>query len=382
MLLAGIIGATLAVATARPATAADCAPLTDEGELDHIPWGQRRLAPERVWPLTTGDGVKVAVIDSGVSDAHDVLSDKVTPVANLVPDDLTADCDLVGHGTSIAGIIAGRADTDSPFSGMAPDAEILSIRVMPDLKPVNSDDIPQRLASAIRQAVDAGADVINLSIQVSSSNVLREAVEYAADNDVVMVAAAGNQGGSDGSNLPQYPAAYDNDAVIAVTSTDPAGQPASSSNTGDYIDLAAPGVEIEGPGPKGKGFTGGPDASGTSFATAFVSGTAALLRERFPRADAEEIAARMIVTAEHPAQGWNPTVGFGMVDPYRAVTTELETSLAPQSRAVPPVLHLRGDEQAGPRKTATWMLVGAVCIVTLIGVGREVVPRIRRRSHM
>ncbi|GAA4897524.1 type VII secretion-associated serine protease mycosin [Stackebrandtia albiflava] len=380
LLLATLLGTTAALAVAAPASAADCEPLTRESELDHVPWGQRRLAPERVWPFTTGEGVTVAVIDSGVSDSHEVLAGKVSVGENLVDDDLSAGCDLVGHGTSIAGIIAGRTASDSPFTGMAPEADILSIRVMPDLRPVNGEEIPARLATAIRQAVDAGADVINLSIQVSHAKVLENAVAYAADNDVVLVAAAGNRGGEDGDNRPQYPAAYDEDALLAVTAVDPEGRPTETSNSGDYLDLAAPGVEIVGPGPEGDGYTGGEAATGTSFATAFVSGTAALLRARFPDATAAQLTARMIATAEHPAGAWNPQVGFGMVDPYRAVTTDLGHELALEDEARPPVLRLRADTQAWPSRVATGMLVGTLASVTAIGAGRGVVTRIRRRK--
>lgn len=376
-MVTALLGASLGLMVVTPAQAADCSPNTTEAALDHVPWAQQRLAPERVWPLTTGEAVTVAVIDSGVSDAPQVLSGKVSIGDSLIDDGHGAGCDLVGHGTSIAGIIAGRTDSDSPFAGMAPKAKILSIRVMADLRPVNGEEIPDHLATAIRQATDAGADVINLSIQVSHTKSLEKAVSYAADKGVLLVAAAGNQGGSDGSNQPQYPAAYDNDAVLAVASIGPDGTPAETSNTGEYLDIAAPGENIEGPGPKGDGYTGGESASGTSFATAFVSGTAALLRSYYPDASPEALAARMKLTAEQPAGAWSPSVGFGMVDPYRAVTTDLDRRQSRPEAAVP-VVTLQQDTQASPRTTANLMVAGTAGFAVLVGCAAAVRQRMRR----
>src|SRR5690606_16113497 len=113
-----------------------------------------------------------------------------------------------------------------------------------------------------------------------------------------------------GSNEPQFPAAYDNDAVLAVSSMGQQGVKTESSNTGDYVDLAAPGEEIIGPGPEGKGFTGGESATGTSFAAAFVSGTAALVKSRHPELKGKEVATRMRATAQSPPHIKDPQVGF------------------------------------------------------------------------
>src|SRR5699024_7641341 len=111
-----------------------------------------------------------------------VLEDKVAHGKDYVePEEgeskVGAGCDLVGHGTSIAGIIAGRQLSNTPFAGMAPKADILSIRVLPDLSVSTNRDLPNILAKAIREAVDSGADVINLSIQLVHSNALEKAVK-------------------------------------------------------------------------------------------------------------------------------------------------------------------------------------------------------------
>lgn len=383
ILAAVMLGGVLVMLPPSTAQANDCNPATQESELDHMPWGQERMAPERVWPLVRGEGITVAVIDSGVSDAHPVLSGKVAygddytdQIGHQDEDAPTgADCDIVGHGTSIAGVIAGSEDPDSPFTGMAPDADIFSIRVMQDMQGIQGDEVPQVIAAAIREAVDEGVDVINLSVQVTDHSALEEAVDYAADNDVIMVAAAGNQGGEDGSNDPMYPAAYENDAILAVAAVDPAGEPEGSSNTGAYLDLAAPGVEIVGPGPEGEGYTGGEAATGTSFATAFVTGTAVLTRDRYPDLEPGQVADRLRATAQSPPGGWHPTVGFGTVNPYRAVTADLGKSELTQTMPGPN-LELSADKQALPRVAAGVLLGAAIFIAVAVGAGRAVVPRV------
>lgn len=385
LLLAALLGGTLVTAVPTPAWADECDPVSEEGELNHTPWGQARMNAERVWPLTRGEGVTVAVIDSGVSDAHPVLDGKVDYGEDYVePEEegtakVGADCDLVGHGTSIAGIIAGREDTDSPFAGMAPDAKLLSIRILPDLRG-GGRELPGNLASAIRDAADAGAEVINLSVQVVHASVLQKAVKYAAKEGAVLVAAAGNMGGEDGTNAPQYPAAYDNDAMLAVSAMGPQGVKTESSNTGDYVDLAAPGEEIVGPGPEGKGFTGGKSATGTSFAAAFVSGTAALVRSRFPDLSPKEAADRIRATAQSPPHIKDPQVGYGVVDPYRAVTADLGKS-KPAKEMHGPGMDLRADTQLRPRHAAAIVLGLAVALGIAVGCARVVLPIVWRKRQ-
>lgn len=377
LLVAALLGGGIVVTQPTAAVAADCNPVSQEGNLDHTPWGQARMNAERVWPLTRGKGVKVAVIDSGVSDAHPVLDGKVDFGTDYVePEEgqskVGADCDLVGHGTSIAGIIAGREDKKSPFAGMAPDAELMSIRILPDLQG-GGRELPGNLADAIREAADAGADVINLSVQVVHASVLEKAVKYAAKKGAVLVAAAGNMGGKDGTNEPQYPAAYDVDAVLAVSSMGPEGIKTDSSNTGKYVDLAAPGEEIIGPGPEGKGFTGGESATGTSFAAAFVSGTAALVKARHPDLSPKEIAGRMRATAQSPPHIRDDKVGFGTVDPYRAVTTNMDKTKPGKDMAGPGV-DLKADTQIRPRTAAAIILGIAVALGIAFGCARFVMP--------
>ncbi|MGC4853592.1 S8 family serine peptidase [Micromonospora sp. DT4] len=131
--LAALLRAALVVAPCAPATAAApvCGPAGEDGRVE-MPWALRRIDPASAWPLSRGAGVTVAVIDSGVSAIHPVLKNQVLPGRDF--NNLPANrgqCDLAGHGTMVAGIIAGQDGTGALFSGVAPAARILPIRVLP-----------------------------------------------------------------------------------------------------------------------------------------------------------------------------------------------------------------------------------------------------------
>ncbi|MEM9237788.1 MAG: S8 family serine peptidase, partial [Verrucomicrobiota bacterium] len=171
-----------------------------------------------------GEGVKVAVLDTGVA-SHSVFSDNVTRT-NLIelPDDPAT---LNGHGTAVASLIASQI-------GLAPDASILSYRVADD----NGSSDSFTLAQGVIAAADAGADIINISMGSSGdSSVLRKAVEYAQQSGSLIVASAGNEGQSQVA----YPAAYD--GVVSVGAVDALGNHLNFSNSGD-VTLSAPGLEV------------------------------------------------------------------------------------------------------------------------------------------
>ena len=256
------------LATASPAAAAVCGPTITE-PLPDRPWPLRRLRPDLVWPVTQGQNIVVAVIDSGVSDAHPVLAGQVLNGTDFVQPGSNGHCDDVGHGTLIAGIIAGKPTQSSGFTGMAPAAKILPIRVLATSERTNDSDPPRRIATAIRYAVDHDAKVINLSLITVPIPELADAVRYALANDVVLVAAVGNEGQSQKDD-PTYPASYD--GVIGVAGVDKDGNHVQTSQTGDYVDIAAPGLEIAGPAPNGGGYAYYPDG-GTSFAARTCPGS-------------------------------------------------------------------------------------------------------------
>ncbi|MGR6316911.1 type VII secretion-associated serine protease mycosin [Micromonospora soli] len=372
--LAALLGGVL-VAPAPAAAAPKCGPPGNPAPTEPT-WALDRLAPASAWRVTKGAGVTVAVIDSGVSPSHPLLRGRVLPgedFNHLVR--LQGQCDLVGHGTLVAGIIAGREATGVPYSGIAPEARILPVRVLAENKENFDPAVPAEIGHAIRWAVDHKADVINLSLVTLDDPVLKESVEYALDKGVVLVAAAGNRQENQ-QDRPGYPAAYP--GVIAVAGVDEQGKHVGSSVSGDYVDIAAPGLNIIGPAPQGSGYLAEPQG-GTSFAAAYVSGVAALVRAAHPDLTPKEVAYRLSRTADNPPDGHNAEVGYGTVDPYRAVTSLLGTRQDPPLGAMPEPIP-PADPLAWQRTVAVWVaVVGALLAGALLTL-RPILAGGRRRG--
>ena len=359
------LGAGVPAGVFEPAMAATpaCGPVVTQ-PLVEPPWGLTRLRPDLAWPLTEGAGVKVAVIDSGVSADPPSLRGKVLSGIDYVDTGKgPGQCDENGHGTLIAGIIAGRETVSGGFRfyGVAPAATIVPVRVLRDQQRSFESDLSGRIATAIRWAVDVGgAAVINLSLTTEPTADLAAAVKHAIDKGVVVVAAAGNEGTSEQPGQLTYPAAYP--GVIGVAGVDQQDQHVSSSTSGDYVDVAAPGVRIAGPSPQGGGFLFSADG-GTSFATAYVSGVAALVRAYYPKLSPDQVTQRITQTAEHPAQSWNPQIGYGVLDPARAVGAIVESTgdnhepLGGIARVTQPVREGRGLTLAAGSIAAAGVLV-------------------------
>lgn len=373
----GVVVALLATPVVPPApvrAAPKCGP-SGERAPTTTPWPLRRLEPSAAWRMTRGSGVLVAVIDSGVSATHPALRGRVRDgrdFSGLPQRD--GQCDLAGHGTMVAGIIAGRAEGGTPFTGIAPSARILPLRVLPDTRRTNDESLPGQIAQAIRYAVDNDAEVINLSLETLPTPQLAAAVEYALDNRVVVVAAAGNQ--QQQRDQPAYPAGYP--GVIAVAGIDEQGGHVGTSISGDYVDIAAPGHNIVAPAPGGSGWLTEPEG-GTSFAAAYVSGAAALVRATHPELSPAQVASRLTRTADAPPEGRNDQVGYGVVNPYRAVSNLLGTRSDPPLEAMAEPVPVP-DPWARDRVVAIWAAaVGALLAVVLL-VSRPVVRLGRRRG--
>lgn len=341
-----LAAALAAVALGVPAPAYAACPQVPPGGTDLPGKAGRdpvitRLGLERAWELSTGTGVTVSVVDTGVDARQDKLTPAMVPgveyTTTTVPPGFaqfpggTEDCD--GHGTSVAGLIAARPTRgDDRVMGVAPGAMIAPVRV--------GTSFGQAPTELIAAAIKAGADrgrVLNLSFARSvDSRPIRDAITYALGKDVVVVAAAGNEGGSQGG-ATWYPAAYD--GVLAVAALNGEGEPMQESNAGDWVDIAAPGEALTGLAPK-RGYR---SVSGTSFATALVSGAAALVRSRFPTLSAPEVVKRLKGTATPVAGGPNGRVGAGIVDPFTALTA---TSVGDPASAFPNVV---GSVEVQPR---------------------------------
>ena len=207
--------------------------------------------------------VIVAILDTGIDADHEALYTVVASEINFT-DSPAGVLDKYGHGTPIAGIIAANPDNDPGVQGVVSNCRLLNVKVVDDRGRYDMSD----LVDGILWAVDNGANVINISIvSGEKSTELEEAINYAWQNGVIIVAAAGN-GGTD---TPVYPAAYEH--CIAVTAADDSGNLIPLANYGGWVDIAAPGYKIYSTLP-------GNDYGymyGTSFATAYVSGLVARL---------------------------------------------------------------------------------------------------------
>lgn len=271
-----------------------------------------RLGAEAAWQHATGDGVTVAVVDSGVDADHPDLAGRVLPGQDFVA---SADgrVDPVGHGTTVASLIAGRRGGTA--IGLAPDATILPVRVLDD---ENRYQNAATVAEGVVWAVEQGAHVINLSLGGSGfSPALSDAISLAIARDVVVVACTGNEGEESGTGV-WYPAREP--GVLAVSGLTWAGRSTPDtwpeSLTGPETVLAAPAV-VTGAAIGGEQRL----AQGTSFSSALVSASAALLRSRWPEMSAANVVNRLVATAEDLGQvGRDPTFGFGAVDPVAALT--------------------------------------------------------------
>ncbi|MBM3805139.1 MAG: S8 family serine peptidase [Actinobacteria bacterium] len=284
-------------------------------------WGLQVTNVKDVWPIATGFGVIVAVVDSGSGPNPD-LDNNLLPgrsiIRGRVGDD-TSDVDTTGHGTHVAGIIAAQMNNDIGIAGVAPNAQILPVRILDS----RGDGSELDLAVAIRFAVDQGARVINLSLGgKNQTSAVQSALEYAASNSVLVVASAGNGGPNAGTT---YPAG--NDLTIAVTAVDQTLNAPSFAQRGSHIDISAPGINIcstirtDITVNATRRCAGATEPflnmSGTSMAAAFVSGIAALVFSARPTYSAQQVREVMVATARDLGlAGRDETFGVGLVDAY------------------------------------------------------------------
>ena len=249
-------------------------------EGDHSAWGQ---------------GVTVAVIDTGVNE-HIALQGNITRIELT---ELSDGSQQLGHGTAVASIISG----DHPLTmGVAPASEILSIRVTDETGSSNSFT----LAEAIIQAVDAGADIINISMGSSgNSQMVSDAVQYAQDQGSVIVAASGNEG----LNQISYPAAYE--SVISVGAVEQGGEHLDFSNSGATLDISAPGYQIN----AAWGTEHLTSFSGTSGSAPLVSGAIAAGMTSNPNLSATQVADLVLqLSGDAGYPGTDPDYGGGILD--------------------------------------------------------------------
>jgi subtilisin family serine protease len=240
------------------------------------------------WDQTTGSNNQIlAILDSGVDLSHPDLQGRLVAGWDFVNNDGNPSDDF-GHGTMVAGIAAAQTNNGRGVAGATWQGKIMPVKVLDSRGTANDADI----AAGIHYAVDHGASVINMSLGgPGASDTLQNAVDYATSHNVVVVAAAGNDGGTADAAVPHYPAACN--GVIAVGATDSTGALASFSSYGPWVSVLAPGEGIV--STTYDGFYGQGD--GTSFSSPLVAAVAILLRSANPGASEASIVARIIGSA-------------------------------------------------------------------------------------
>ncbi|PZE22684.1 S8 family peptidase [Paenibacillus xerothermodurans] len=276
-------------------------------------WNLPLIDTERGWGVSRGSrNVTVAVVDTGIDLNHSDLTPQLVSGMNVV-NTSTPPYDDVGHGTHVAGVIGALVNNNLGVAGMSWYNNIMPVKVLA----ANGAGTTYAVAQGIIWATDHGADVINLSLgNYAESNFLHDAIRYAYDHDVVLVAASGN----DNTDRPGYPAAYPE--VLAVAATDAQRNKASFSNYGDYIDVAAPGVTIASTYPNNQYAA----LSGTSMASPHVAALAGLIRSVNPSLSNEEVMDIMRNTAQDVGlQGRDHYFGYGLVDVEAALRSAAGT---------------------------------------------------------
>ncbi len=310
------------------------APTNDFWTAHNDQWGidTTKTTFAAAWKTTTGKGITVAVVDTGVDATNPDLSGQVLNGKSFLTgasgaSALNPKVDTCGHGTHVSGTIAALANNGIGVAGAAPGVKILPVKVMNSA--LQCSGYSSDVANGIKWAADNGAKVINLSLGGTGDDRAQDlAITYARSKGVVVVAAAGNNHGpaktcgGPGTNAVSYPGA--SPGVIAVGAIDINFGRACFSNTGSYVDLVGPGTNVLSTYPVAmttKGYQPYAYMSGTSMATPHVAAAAALLMARWPKCTPDQVASRLEATAKRlGGTARNNDFGYGLVDPARAVT--------------------------------------------------------------
>ncbi|MWA13998.1 S8 family serine peptidase [Streptomyces sp. BA2] len=383
------------------------APSATADDIQSKLWHLEAMGADELWDVSTGEGIKVAVVDTGVSETPS-LKGRVHPGTDVagMPGGSTDDYD--GHGTTMAELIVGSG-RGGGIKGLAPGAEVVSFRTGLGGK---FEKKGSRSAEAIRAAADSDARIISMSFGSDFAYPdEKAAVKYAASKGKLMFAAVGNDG--EKKDFIGYPAAFP--SVTGVSAADESGKVARFSERGDYVDLAAPGRDL--PQWCDEAFRSYCDGEGgTSVATAIASASAALIWSKHPNWTANQVLRVLIDTAGRDWPKDDPSVylGYGLVrpapnllegkgDPGPADVDPLTNEKTPGAGAGPgneaspsasapassqPPKGATGGGAAAAASSAKsserdgqlWLILGSIAAAAVIGASAFAVMRARRRA--
>lgn len=373
-------------------------------------WHLDAMEADSIWKITTGKGVDVAVIDSGVDKSLPDLQGQVLEGKDFSKQKGDEYNDVAGHGTGMADLIAGTGKRGAVNGswGLAPGSKIIPVRLPYSLEKVAKDGVPfdTSMARAIRWAADTPARILSISVgnATGDSPELQAAVKYALSKNKLIFAAVGNS--AEKGNPVEYPAATP--GVVGVGGLDRKAVLLPLSETGPQVDISAPAQDIIKACPGGSELCGG---SGTSDATALTSASAALLWSVHPHWTNNQVLRVLLNTASHPTDGHthNENVGYGAVRPYQALlhpgnpgpadvyplpdlAASEKKSASPSASAGSPANKggASGEHSSKPTASAAsdaggggglglWIGVGAAAVVVL-GGGAYAVTRSRRKA--
>ncbi|MEU5049841.1 type VII secretion-associated serine protease mycosin [Streptomyces sp. NPDC021096] len=350
------------------------------------------MRAEEMWQTSTGAGVTVAVIDSGVDAELPDLRGQVLPGKDFSGVEGDEHSDYDGHGTGMAVLIAGTGKSNGGAGsfGLAPGAKILPLRVVNTNAPATRELLSgTSMPSAIRYAADSQAKIINISMAGPGSSREAEAVEYALSRGKLVFAGVGNEGNK--GNPVEFPAGYP--GVVGVSAVGQDIKATEESQRGPQVDLAAPGDNIVA---SCKGGSGLCRSHGTSDATALASASAALIWSVHPEWTANQVLRVLINTAGGPKSGEkrSDTIGYGVVRPRIALQNpgdpgppnvsplpELAapTPAATASRATGGMVRADADKGGKGLLSTRNVLAGAVALAVAAAVGVPLLVARRRR---
>ncbi|OLZ67026.1 serine protease [Streptomyces sp. IMTB 2501] len=368
-------------------------------------WYLSAMKADQMWKVSTGKGVKVAVIDSGVNASTPSLRGQV--LADEVPKSVAygATKDYDGHGTTMAEIIAGTG-AGGGLKGLAPGAKIVPYRIALDGLSLSEENKAPDVGAVIKAVADSDAKIINMSFGDDISyDDEKAAIKYAASKGKLMFAGAGNDAKT--TNRAGYPASYP--YVIGVSASDKTGTVGKFSTHGSYVDLASPGVDV----PEWCDATFRSyciHGNGTSMATAVASASAALIWSAHPNWTADQVLRSLIDTAgrDWPKDTPSNYLGYGLIrprmvlenpnynpgpadaDPLAKENSLGNSGASPSTSAStssPPGKSTSGGQTsatgANPKSSdgaLPWVAVGAVAALVVIGGAAFAVIRSRRRA--